>query len=186
MEIERQRPEKSDISHPEILKNIFREPRIRVGDFIAGTSSHRGPNRKMPAFALVIFSWVASGIDIGICLGLSLIAIAVSAKFMHSGFREILSFFHGSLFRLTLMFFIGSVGVYKLLLRSFMGYTLGEWACGLRMGDQNTFDQRNYILKVFVRFVVVFGTGVILMPILSLVIGKDLAGQISGLKLKQL
>ena len=72
---------------------------------------------------------------------------------------------------------------YLLSLRIFLGHSLGEWACGLRLGEPRQRYLPGYSLKVVFRFAVVMATGLIVLTILSLITGKDWAGKLSGLPL---
>jgi hypothetical protein len=74
-------------------------------------------------------------------------------------------------------------GAYLIFLRLFLGGTLGEWACGLRLGQIRQRLSSRYSLLVLARFAIVLGTGLIVLPLLSFVTGKDWAGKLSGLPL---
>ncbi len=85
----------------------------------------------------------------------------------------------------AILVFGGYLWLYMVMLRSFLGFTLGDWACGLRLG---AIEQRlgpGYSLRVVFRAGIFIATGIIFLPILSLIVGRDLAGQWSGLQLWQ-
>jgi hypothetical protein len=74
--------------------------------------------------------------------------------------------------------------LYLIIFRSFLGATLGEWAFDIQLGTKAEQASAYYPLRVIWRSMVVIGTGFITLPILSLLAGKDLAGFITGLSLK--
>ena len=72
------------------------------------------------------------------------------------------------------------VGVtYFLTMRIFLGFTLGEWAYEQRLGLPEEFKS-GYSLKVFFRILLHLATGLVIIPILSWALDRDLAS-LSGL-----
>lgn len=69
--------------------------------------------------------------------------------------------------------------IYYISQRIFIGYTLGEWAYEQRLGLPEEY-KNGYSLKVFARQLIVMLTGIVLLPLLSWALNRDLAG-ISGL-----
>jgi len=102
---------------------------------------------------------------------------------MRVDFHRWVEFFGGSLLRLSLASFLASVILYQMILRMFLGFTIGEWACGLRLGSTSERLSGNYAFRVFLRSMVNMVSGFVLLPFLSLLFGQDLAGRISGLYL---
>ncbi len=72
---------------------------------------------------------------------------------------------------------------YFLVLRAFFGFTVGEWACNLRMGTLEQRFEKFYLLRVMARSLLIFGTGLIFVPLLSVLLGEDLLEKVTGLKL---
>ncbi len=70
--------------------------------------------------------------------------------------------------------------IYYVGQRMFIGFTLGEWAYEQRLGLPEEMKKASYSLKVFYRQILMMVTGVILIPLISWIIGRDLGG-ISGL-----
>ena len=70
--------------------------------------------------------------------------------------------------------------VYYVAQRMFVGFTLGEWAYEQRLGLPEEMNKATYGLKVFYRQILIMVTGVIMIPLLSWSLGRDLGG-ISGL-----
>lgn len=72
------------------------------------------------------------------------------------------------------------VGVtYFLAMRMILGFTLGEWAYEQRLGLPEEFKS-GYSIKVLFRIIIHLATGIILIPILSWALDRDLAS-LSGL-----
>lgn len=73
--------------------------------------------------------------------------------------------------------------IYFIISRAFFGRTLGEWTFDLQLGRDDEYKNENYPLRVIMRSVLVTLTGVIVLPVLSFLIRRDLAGMITGLNL---
>jgi hypothetical protein len=73
--------------------------------------------------------------------------------------------------------------LYLITTRAFLGCSIGEGACGLRLGKPLERQASNYVLRVILRNTVVVVTGVVVLPVLSLLTRKDLQGLISGVSL---
>lgn len=67
--------------------------------------------------------------------------------------------------------------------RLFMGCTPGEWAFDQRVGQPAELNKASYSLRVVARSFLVIVTGFIVFPLLSTVLGQDLAGSITGARL---
>jgi len=72
---------------------------------------------------------------------------------------------------------------YLLISRSFFGSTLGEWAFEIEVGTVTDQESPLYPLRVVWRSFLIFFTGLIILPLLSLTMGYDVAGKISGVSL---
>lgn len=73
--------------------------------------------------------------------------------------------------------------IYFIISRAFFGRTLGEWTFDLQLGRDDEYKSESYPLRVIMRSLVVTLTGVIVLPVLSFIIRRDLAGMITGLNL---
>lgn len=73
--------------------------------------------------------------------------------------------------------------IYFIISRAFFGCTLGEWTFDLQLGKNEEYQKENYPLRVIMRSLVVTLTGVVVLPLLSFVLRRDLAGAITGLRL---
>lgn len=171
------------VPSPEVL-DVF-DSRRRP-QFDQGTGFHGGPSARRKGYRLAMWSWVATIIDV-------LILISASCAFILM-FSVIVKTSPGAILRGVgqnqpqILFFI-EVGllfgwIYMISVRSFMGSTFGEWACDLRLGQPHERLQvGGYLIKVAFRTTLILLTGVITLPLLSLVFGKDFAGSLSGLRL---
>jgi hypothetical protein len=81
------------------------------------------------------------------------------------------------------LLYAGVTIVYFMLARGLFGSTLGDWAFDVQLGSDEERRHLGYPLQVVFRTFVVMLTGVILLPMASLIFGKDLAYYLSGLKL---
>lgn len=73
--------------------------------------------------------------------------------------------------------------MYVVVVRSFYGKTLGEWTFDYQMGDDQQQSQTFYPLQVLWRCLLVLGTGMITLPLLSMALGRDLIAPLTGLQL---
>lgn len=146
---------------------------------------HRGSNSRRPRWVLLAWSGFATLVDLLICFSLTVlfmylvVAIAGVSSASVSAFIKT-QFKAGFVACVFLMY-----ASYLLTLRVFAGCTIGEWACGIRLGEPRHRIANDYSLRVIQRFFLVFVTGIITLPILSLIVGEDMAGRLSGLPLVQ-
>lgn len=82
-----------------------------------------------------------------------------------------------------LLLFIAVMQMYVVVSRSFFGRTLGEWTFDYQMGSNKQQASPFYPVRVALRSLIVTLTGVIVLPVLSLIIRRDLSGLITGLQL---
>lgn len=73
--------------------------------------------------------------------------------------------------------------IYLTANRLFMGFTPGEWAFDQQLGSSTEHNTATYSLKVMWRSILTIATGFVLLPLLSLISNKDVAGILSGAKL---
>jgi hypothetical protein len=73
--------------------------------------------------------------------------------------------------------------LYLILSRSFFGQTLGEWSMDTQVGLPKEQEQISYIFKLISRTLVLTLTAFFILPLLSMIFGKDLAGRAASLKL---
>lgn len=81
------------------------------------------------------------------------------------------------------LLFLAVIQMYMLTARTFFGATLGEWAFDLQLGSSE--DQRAtwYPVKVAWRMIIVTITGLVVLPLISLIARRDLVKYLTGLQL---
>ena len=72
---------------------------------------------------------------------------------------------------------------YLLVSRSFFGSTLGEWAFEVEVGTPDEQSSILYPFRVLWRSILTTLTGLVLLPLLSIVMGRDIGGSLSGVNL---
>ncbi|MCB0348326.1 MAG: hypothetical protein KDD37_05795 [Bdellovibrionales bacterium] len=72
---------------------------------------------------------------------------------------------------------------YLLISRTFFSKTLGEWATDYQLGTDMQTLQMSYPLRVAMRAFVNTITGIVILPLLSVLTGKDIVGSLCGIKL---
>lgn len=90
---------------------------------------------------------------------------------------------YGMIYIATAGMFAMVAFVYLTVNRVFIGQTPGEWAFDQRIGVPSDLNTRNFTVKVIGRSALIVLTGFIILPILSLILKKDIAGQLTGAKI---
>ncbi len=85
--------------------------------------------------------------------------------------------------RISLVILLLSViQLYVVLSRSFFGRTIGEWAFDVQLGDAKQQQSAWYPLLVGWRAILTTLTGFVMLPILSLIAGRDVASLLTGVR----
>ncbi len=197
MIIEKERPKPKEIDEnrsprvqdePPIASQI---PKTDHDDETMQNGFIGGP-QKRSGFKLVVWMWTAAIIDYLLILAGSLIALILFSMMVTSMGKStelatsfavtfLKSFLHPKQVNLTLLAMIISVGwTYFIVARAFMGASIGEKFCELRLGKPSERLAPIYIVRLIGRTSLVVATGVVLIPILSLIFRRDLAGKLSG------
>lgn len=79
--------------------------------------------------------------------------------------------------------FVAVMQMYVIISRSFFGRTLGEWTFDLQIGRDEEQRRESYPVRVAVRSLLVTMTGLVLLPVFSLLLRRDVAGGVCGVKL---
>ncbi len=170
---------------PSIPKNLFKPSRL-VGSITEEQQGfHRGPMNRRKGRVLMIFSWTAALMDAAMVVGIGMIFLSLFFLVQRNYPLNM-----GLLFlkdrQILCVLFVMLSFIYMIMLRSVLGFSLGEWACSLRMGTTLERISKYYPFRVVLRTVLLFATGIIVLPILSLCFGRDLAGSICGVRLNSL
>lgn len=146
------------------------------------TGFRSGPRRH--GRKLMFWSWMALTIDGLILISASSFFLMIFALIMKSPLREFLQ--NGSqigLPKLFLLSFVVFSWLYMVTTRVLSGFSIGEGACDLRLGQPTQRLRSSYPFKVMLRATLILATGFIVLPALSLLLGRDLPGRLSGLPL---
>lgn len=81
------------------------------------------------------------------------------------------------------MFFVGMGLLYVLAARTWVGATLGEWSYEVRVGDAQARKRWFYPILILWRSLVVAATGFVLLPLISVLVGRDVLKYLTGLEL---
>ncbi len=173
----------NDIDQSEVLEKIFRNKMNQ--DIASETGFHSGPRSRRSGYVLIMWSWVAAFIDTLLMISISCFFLASFSFLMKSSSAEVLHTIKANHSLITIFFGIFVIGtwIYMITLRILMGSSVGEWACGLRLGKPHERMTSNYPFKVIIRESLIISTGIFLLPLLSLMFGTDLVGRLTGLKL---
>jgi uncharacterized RDD family membrane protein YckC len=76
--------------------------------------------------------------------------------------------------------FVAVMQMYVVISRSFFGRTLGEWTFDLQIGRDEEQASQSYPLKVAARSLLITLTGLIMLPLISAILRRDVPGSICG------
>jgi hypothetical protein len=160
-------------------------PRSRVGrlDFSETPQFAGGPQRRS-GFKLSAWTLASAVVDFCVNVGLTALFLfvgLVTLQMTAKGFLTVSQLAFGG----GILFSVISIG-YFLLLRLYLGATFGELSCGLRLGQVLDRQNKYYVAKIIWRLAIIAGTGVVVLPLLSLIFRQDLAGRLSGLSVYSL
>lgn len=149
------------------------------------TGFQGGPSAKRKGYVLALWSWIASFIDLLILVSVSCAFLVSFSLVMKTSLEPLVKEFYRNQHQGFLFFqvFILMTWLYSVTTRTFMGATVGEWACSLRLGKPHERLQSAYVLRVLLRSTLIVASGLVTLPLLSLLVGRDLAGKLSGLRL---
>ena len=170
---------------PEKIPNVPRESKVSTPLKKTSASVRRGaadsPVRNLkPA----VFSFSSALLDMMVVLAMALlflislllvtgIKLAMVFKGLQSDIMTQLSMG---------MLYVAVLQLYVIVSRSFFGKTLGEWTFDFQMGDSEQIKSAVYPILVLWRSLVIVGTGVVTLPLLSIIFRKDIASYITGLQ----
>ena len=82
-----------------------------------------------------------------------------------------------------MVLYVAVLEMFLIISRSFFGRSLGEWTFDMQLGEDEQIEKASYPFQVLFRNLLILGTGFVLLPLLSLLTGKDIAGKLSGVRL---
>lgn len=120
---------------------------------------------------------------VAVALGCVLLAVALSITNVNLlALLENSQTDRETIWALALLFVSGGL-LYVLAARSFVGATLGEWSYEIRVGDQSMRTRWFYPVLVVWRGLLVAATGFVVIPVVSLIAGRDVLKYVTGLGL---
>lgn len=168
----------------EILKTLQKNRRL---DFEKSTESKQklATASRKEEFKATTFSFSAAMLDAMLVVAASLLCMIILLVITKVDLIRNLSNpdAQGMIYLSTLSLFAGVAFIYLTVNRIFVGCTPGEWAFDQRIGKPEELNKASYSLKVVARSFVVIATGFIVLPILSILFNKDMAGSITGARL---
>lgn len=81
------------------------------------------------------------------------------------------------------LLFVAVLQMYMLVARAFFGATLGEWAFDLQLGRKEDQARIAFPFRVALRTMLMTVTGLAFLPLISLLLRRDLGRDVSGLQL---
>lgn len=169
---------KAQNSVNEILKTLNQKRQI---DFAQDTAKQKVEYKKSKP---QLFAAVLDGMLIASAFLLSLIIMLSVTKvdlFLNLSHPQTSSMIYVA----TVALFLCIHFIYMVVNRAFAGYTPGEWAFDQICGRPGQIDELTFIPKLIFRTILVAVTGFIILPFLSYLFNKDLAGELSGISLFQ-
>lgn len=79
--------------------------------------------------------------------------------------------------------FVSVAQMYLLTARTFFGCSLGEWAFDLELGSSKQQQNAAYPFRLLLRSLYIYLTGIIFLPLVSMILGRDIAGKWAGVEL---
>lgn len=188
MEVEVPRPTSPNVRSP------FPRPQAYKGPAPAGSQPQPAPavgtrrgaaDSPPPQLVPVTMSLPSAILDLVVVTALALVFLAalltVTKVDLNAVIRNLNRDFTTQI-ALAIMF-LAVMQMYVVISRSFFGATLGEWTFDLQIGRDEERAKEGYPLRVAFRSVLVTLTGLILLPLVSAIFRRDIAGRISGVQL---
>jgi hypothetical protein len=149
----------------------FIENEIDQNNFMGERGARKG-------FKLALWTWASAAVDHLIIMAVTCLFLIVTTLILKSSLKNLGFSILGIYSTISMIYFI--------LFRVFLGASIGEYSCSLRLGKPTQRLKINYSLRVFIRTISIMVTGIITLPILSLIFKKDIAGKISGISIYSL
>lgn len=157
-------------------------------EFTEDSTGFHGGSRRRTGIKLAMWTWLSAAVDTLMMISLSCFFLIAFSLLMKTSAREVVQYVAHDLTLVKLFSgsFLLSFWTYMIFLRGFNGATIGEWTCSLRLGQPWQRFQSGYILRVLLRTSLIMATGIVTLPLLSLLFKRDLAGEVTGLKIYSL
>lgn len=150
---------------------------IETNDFSGGSQTRRG-------FKLALWTWASAAVDHLLILATTCIFLLVSSVVLHSSLKFMFGTKNVAMTMVYLYLVIS--GTYFVMFRVFLGATIGEYSCGLRLGEPSERLKKTYSVRILFRTLLIIGTGILTLPLISTIFKRDLAGRICGISIYSL
>lgn len=172
---------------PESVGSKIRWQPLRV-NFDEATGFHSGPVSRRKGYVLAAWNWLASVIDILILISATSLFLLVFAALFQQPPSQVIASIRANqnIYQAFTEIFLLSAWVYMVAMRAFMGATVGEWACDIRLGSDSEKNKSGYLIRVAARESIMTLTGLVILPLVSLIIARDFVGNLIGLRLMSL
>lgn len=160
----------------EILKNLNQKRQV---DFATETAKQNQLLKSSKPHLFAIFldgMLITAAFLLSLILMLSITKVDLYMNLTHPDSSKLVYF-------ATLVLLMGITFIYMVVNRSFLGYTPGEWAFDQCCGTEKESEDIFFIPRLAFRSLITMMTGFIVLPVLSYLFNKDVAGLISGVKL---
>lgn len=171
------------------VKKLDRTGLFKRDDFFLDDSvDFQGGSQNRSGFKLALWSWMSMFIDSLILISISCFSMILFSFLMKTPARDVLKFVsvEPNLTKMFMFSFLFSFWAYLVIMRVFMGASLGEWSCQLRLGQPIQRIKTSYYFRVIARTTLMLITGIVTIPILSIIFKRDLAGELTGIKIYSL
>jgi hypothetical protein len=164
----------------EILKTLQKNRRLDFDN--KSTAKATAPTPKVDEYKPDVLNFSSALLDGMLVIAASLLCMIIVLLVTKADLIANLSApDEGGMIYLSTFALLASVSfIYLLVNRMFVGSTPGEWAFEQRIGQPKEMTSGMYSLKILARSALVIATGFIVLPILSLILNKDIAGEITG------
>ncbi len=168
-------------NHPSGRSYLNRLDFIEENDFSGGSHTRRG-------FKLALWTWASAAVVHLLIIAATCVFLLTSSFILQSSLRFLFGNQNGALHMARTSFYLYLVisGTYFVMFRVFLGATIGEYSCGLRLGEPSERLRKSYALRILFRTVLILGTGIVTLPLISTLFKRDLAGRICGVSIYSL
>ncbi len=162
----------------ETTKNYFsRLDFSEQNDFSGGSQKRKG-------LKLALWTWASAAVDHLMIFGTSCLFLLIGTFVLQKSAQIAVTYqMLGS--SAAVIYFVISIS-YFVLFRIFLGATMGEYSCGLRLGQPTERMNKTYSARIIIRTLYITATGIVILPLLSVLFKKDIAGQFSGVSIYSL
>lgn len=177
-------PVKEELDIPSIFDKTLENHNFDSQAPVEGTrrGAHDGLSGRLEPVA---FSFSAVVLDFMVVLAMSLVFLV---SLLWATQVDLVSVFANATADLAtqvslVVLYVAVYQMYVIVTRSFFGRTLGEWTFDHQLGDDKQHKSSMYPLLVVWRSLLIVGTGVFLLPVLSILFRRDIASYLTGLQL---